>query len=220
MNLTRCRNGHFYDEDRYDSCPHCGNANQADNLTEPMARNDSVTVGIVQNQNSVDDAPTRAVGASLSEAVSQASASPSVNLGVSDDSKTVSYYHKAMGTNPVVGWLVCVAGENIGEDYRLVAGRNFIGRSPSMDIVLAGDNSVARDRHAVIVYDPKSLCYLMQAGEAKELSYLNDKVVLGAQELKAGDELLLGSTKLRFFPCMSSDFNWEMLVDSDKGAHA
>lgn len=26
MNLTRCNNGHFYDKDKFDHCPHCANA--------------------------------------------------------------------------------------------------------------------------------------------------------------------------------------------------
>ena len=32
MNLIRCENGHYYDGDRYASCPHCGSA-------EPVYRN-------------------------------------------------------------------------------------------------------------------------------------------------------------------------------------
>jgi hypothetical protein len=211
MNLTRCKNGHFYDEDRFNSCPHCGDASQADNPTQPLARNDSVTVAVETLE--LDDQPTKPMAdLSLAEAVSSAAAQTRPMPGSDDTSKTVQFIDKAFHVKPVVGWLVCVQGEYMGEDYRLVAGSNFVGRAETMDVVIKGDNSVSRDRHAVIVYDPKSLIYMIQPGAAKELSYLNDSVVLNVQELKAGDVIALGDTKLMFFPCMSADFNWEKIV--------
>ncbi|MCL2136727.1 MAG: FHA domain-containing protein [Coriobacteriia bacterium] len=213
MNLTRCKNGHFYDEDRYENCPHCGDASQAENPTQTLIRDDTLTVAVTSGD--IDDMQTQSfTEGSLSDAVNRATAP--VDVDSSGDLPTLNYYNEAIGENPVVGWLVCVQGGNLGKDYRLTAGRNFIGRSASMDIVLLGDNTVARDRHAIIVYDPKSISYLIQAGEAKELSYLNDEVVLGIQELKSGDVVTLGNTKLMFFPCMSSEFNWEKIIDTAK----
>ena len=57
---------------------------------------------------------------------------------------------------PVVGWLVCTDGVNKGTDYRLHQGRNFVGRSPEMDVCILGDNTVSRSSHAIVVYDPRS----------------------------------------------------------------
>jgi len=197
MNLVRCENGHFYDSDLYGTCPHCGVQN----------RNDEVTVALTQTTN--DDSVTQAqVSTSLSDAVKQATGAKIVD---GDDSVTVGYYDKTLGVEPVVGWLVCVEGKNIGADYRLKSGRNFIGRAASMDVSITGDESVSRDRHAIVVYEPKSHTFLVQAGESKELCYLNDKVVLAAAELFCNDVLTVGATKLMFFPCCSGDFNWEMI---------
>jgi hypothetical protein len=136
----------------------------------------------------------------------KAPAAPTKAAG--DDSPTIGYYEAAIGTEPVVGWMVCIEGNHRGEDFRLKAGRNFVGRSSSMDISLTGDSSVARDRHAVVVYEPKSVSYLVQSGESKELCYLNDKVVLAVEEMKPYDVLTVGNTKLKFFPCCSEDFHW------------
>ena len=36
---------------------------------------------------------------------------------------------KKIGIDPAVGFLVCVSGPHRGADYKLVAGRNFIGRA-------------------------------------------------------------------------------------------
>ena len=35
-----------------------------------------------------------------------------------------------------------------GADYKLVAGRNFIGRAAAMDVSLADDDTVSRESHA------------------------------------------------------------------------
>jgi len=204
MNLERCENGHFYDSDLYAACPHCG----------AQTRNDDVTVALTQAAS--DDSVTQAqVSSSLTDAVHQATSGKAEAI---DDGVTVGYYDKTLGVEPVVGWLVCVEGNNIGADYRLKSGRNFIGRAANMDVAIDGDESVSRDRHAIVVYEPKTQVFLVQAGESKELCYLNDKVVLTADELKINDILTVGATKLMFFPCCSSSFNWEMVNKDDKEA--
>jgi len=198
MNLVRCENGHFYDSDLYAECPHCGGQN----------RHDEVTVALTQA--ATDDSVTQAqVSTSLTDAVKQATGAK-INAG-GDDSVTVGYYDKTLGVEPVVGWLVCVEGKNIGADFRLKSGRNFIGRAVTMDVAISGDETVSRDRHAIIVYEPKSHTFLVQAGDSKELCYLNDKVVLTAAELFCNDVLTVGATKLMFFPCCNEKFNWEMV---------
>ena len=201
MNLVRCENGHFYDNDVYSTCPHCG----------AHTRNDDVTVALTQgvSGDSVTQAqiPTTATS-SLTDAVKQAT---SAKIDQGDDSVTVGFYDKKLGVEPVVGWLVCVEGKSIGADYRLKSGRNFIGRSPDMDIAITEDESVSRDRHAIVVFEPKTHIFLVQAGESKELCYLNDKVVLSTSEIHVNDVLTVGGTKLMFFPCCSDAFNWEMV---------
>ena len=37
MNLTKCKNGHYYDADKYPNCPHCtGGVNTDDDVTVNM----------------------------------------------------------------------------------------------------------------------------------------------------------------------------------------
>jgi hypothetical protein len=131
---------------------------------------------------------------------------------VDDAQKTVGLFVKGSNNNatqPVVGWLVCVEGEHFGEDFRICMGRNFVGRAKNMDIVLSKDSHVSRDKHAVIVYEPKNNLFVIQTGESKELSYLNDEVVLSPKELKPYDKISLGSTKLLFVPFCNDQFKWE-----------
>ncbi|MCD8130158.1 MAG: FHA domain-containing protein [Lachnospiraceae bacterium] len=114
---------------------------------------------------------------------------------------------------PVVGWLVCVKGNNLGRDYRIVAGRNFVGRGDKMDICIKGDTSVSRTSHAVVVYDPKSNVFLAQPGDAKELFYINDALVLSPTQMKPMDRISVGETTLVFVPLCGEGFQWSNEIE-------
>ena len=228
MNLVKCENGHFYDQNRYDQCPHCagGGAVRNDNLTVPIPINaggEAVTTALSSAPPAEVTAPLTAPppgaqqGVSLQDAVrSAAGNAPSGVSGGGDDQMTVSFYKRALGAEPVTGWLVCVKGAHFGEDFRLKSGRNFIGRSSDMDVVIAKDNAVSRERHAVVVYEPKGNMFLVMPGESKELCYLNDEVALTPKELKPNDMLTVGDTKLMFIPCCSAVFNWDSAKKEEK----
>lgn len=126
-----------------------------------------------------------------------------------EEGKTVRFYEKVIGTEPVVGWLVCTEGEYFGESFRLTSGKNFIGRASNMDIILGMDMSVSRDWHACVVYEPKSRTYFVQPGESGGLFYLNDEVVLSNMKMQAYDVLLIGSTRLMLVPCCCERFSWD-----------
>ena len=124
-----------------------------------------------------------------------------------NDYKTVRKWVKK-GVEPVVGWLVCVEGDDYGKDFRLHASSNFIGRNDDMDVKLR-DESVSRVKHTTITFDAKSGKFFISVGESKELAYLNDSVVLESKEIKAYDIISLGNSKLLFVPFCSDTFSWE-----------
>ena len=82
-----------------------------------------------------------------------------------------------------------MAGPDRGRDYRIHAEKNFIGRSPAMDIAIAGDESVSREKHAAVAFDPKKAQFWLLPGEASGLLYLNDQLVNTPSALKARDVL-------------------------------
>ena len=180
MNLTRCANGHFYDAERFDECPHC---------------NQTAISTVLQ-----DDSGEKEYTKPLTEAMEA--------VQEDDGAKTVGYFG-GMSNEPVVGWLVSIEGSTFGMDFKLKTGRNFIGRAPDMDVSLTGDPTISSDKHAIILYEPRGNIFLVQPGDAKELFYLNDKVVLGATEINAYDVLSLGNTRLLFIPCCSDKFTWD-----------
>lgn len=212
MNLKRCNNGHFYDADKYTSCPHCNPTVSASEVTVALnTENMSADVKSAFDDDSKTVSLQDAVNAAVEPVapVAAPAAAPAPVAAPSDDAKTVSYYSTSIGAEPVVGWLVCIEGDHYGESFQLKSGRNFVGRNSNMDVVLAGDMSVSRERHAVIIYEPKAKCFIAQAGDARELFYLNDGVVLNNEMMKNYDVLTIGNEKLLFVALCGPQFCWE-----------
>lgn len=219
MDLIRCEKGHFYDAERFIACPHCESINEQQGsmavtepyrtgtLTDILEDNGDYTATIVETANK--NSQTQPDNLKNAIETAQKSAMPE------DGQKTVGFFTNAIGTEPVVGWLVCTEGNHFGEDFKLKSGRNFIGRSSGMDVVLDGDSTIARDRHAIILYEPRNNIFIVQPGDSKELCYLNDKVILTSTEIVANDIISLGNTQLMFIPCCSTKFNWNDLKDEE-----
>lgn len=222
MNLTKCKNGHYYDADKYASCPHCGDGgNREDDVTVSMGqsmRDSSADTVSLQHAASISQTAASSLSrqqtsdmgttVSLAQALNMASAqNPAAQM--EDSGKTVGYYGGSLQTEPVVGWLVCIEGDVLGKAFELKNGKNFIGRSTNMDVVLAGDASVSRERHAIVTYEPKGRVFFAQPGESRELFYVDDQVVLMSIQLKDRSILSVGNTKLMFIPLCGPDFSWD-----------
>lgn len=257
MNLSRCEKGHFFDKEKYASCPHCAQGVQMDeslttvftedlnsgiNPTEPLEATggnmgippiNEIPAPVPMPSGITPTAPISAVPETAASAMGGLGSLPPFGGGMpapetEDSDHTVAFYddifapkgeetaapasirpvHKSGVTTPCVGWLVVTKGMHLGQDYRLKVGKNFIGRDSQMDIVLDGDKSVSRNRHAIVVYEPKQHMYLVQPGESSELVYLNDGVVLNPMVLKAYDVITVGEVNMLFMPLCGEKFNW------------
>ncbi len=122
-----------------------------------------------------------------------------------DGGKTIGFFE----AKKVAGWLVCVKGSEKGKDFVIGSGRNFIGRSPSMDISLAGDPSVSRENHAIIVYNPRGNNFSITYGTGHGIIYLNGQEVLTPMKLNPYDQIEIGRSVLIFIPFCGESFKWE-----------
>lgn len=113
---------------------------------------------------------------------------------------------------PCVGWLIALNGSHIGQDFHLRVGKNYIGRDVGMDIALVGDKSVSRNKHAIVVYEPKHHKYFIQPGESNELVYVNDEVVLLPMPLNPYDLIVIGDIELWFMPLCDEQHNWSEVI--------
>ena len=281
MNLCRCENGHFYDKEKYPTCPHCkgGSAsdekrtvswwdkNGSDGATVPVDNiPDKPSISVQQKENPFEkegvgsqpavqqipfNTPPAVRGFSANDITigGENGDTPTVpwdpnQSGDDDDGYTKGYFDDAFKdmtkesanrqtvpgvqtpaphvnkvSTPCVGWLVALGGEHIGTDFRLKVGKNFIGRSPKMDIALTEDKSVSRERHAIVVYDPKSNMYLIQPGDSSSLAYHNNNLLLTPEKLEAYDMITVGDVNLLFMPLCSAKFSWGSVLDELKKKH-
>lgn len=275
MNLCRCEKGHFYDKEKYATCPHC--AGPAGDDSRTVAFTEDVTTPVSQPMvgfpPTPEPMPLPAAGAEESTErfdsmdlplpdkfadertvpLYPSQDPPTVPLDPfsvtapggmdydDDNDHTIGFFDdiflpqsSADSENPVrpspapagnrvnkvgtpcVGWLIALCGEHIGTDFRLKVGKNFIGRGNQMDVALTEDKSVSRDRHAIVVYEPKTHMYLVQPGESSSLVYKNDEVVLTPVKLEAYDVITVGDVNLLFMPLCGARFNWGDLLKKMK----
>lgn len=300
MNVTKCMNGHFYDADKYDLCPHCGavsivknpgesasqdakksggfwgkkklekkennvvevpdktigktfgvfsddigneeqlNLQNADNgKTVKNESSDTPAGGIImcticrqahhynspcpkesfnkecnigveeagieeKNEANINKTPESVVSGSLHYAVKKASAS--------SEGKTVGFFSSGGSSNetePVVGWLVCIKGKHFGESFNISSGRNAIGRNKSNKIILTNDDTVSREKHAWLTYEPKKREFFVQPGDGSGLTYLNGDNVMESKKLQTDDILEFGDGQYIFVPLCGENFTWE-----------
>ncbi len=212
MKLVRCEvnSSHYYDADKYESCPHC----RENSL--PKAESAGETISLSDLRDS-DNAGNETVALqdsenSLSKQIASSSASGNV-----DEIKTMSYYDFGQEQEPVVGWLTAVNTAAKGISFSLKVGKNNIGRSGSghaVDVDLNKDATVSRGTQATIIYEPKKRQFLLQPANGSTLVYLNDDLLMNYTQINAYDRITVGETELIFIPLCSDKFSWENM---DKG---
>lgn len=230
MNIVKCPNNHFYDSDRFSSCPHCENVTPINpGITQSASELEiNKTMRLVPDQPATggkvviptEPSPDPIGGGANPNGPDVEIPYGSPERGVitptkpedSTGDKTIRYFD-AIDAEPVTGWLVCIEGKkNFGKDFKLKVGGNFIGRASEMDVCLAGDSSVSRLKHAVVLYEPKNNIFILQPGESRQLTYLNENVVLSPTEIKTNDIIQVGDTKLLFIPCCTDKFKWDDVI--------
>jgi len=180
VTMKQCQDGHTYDSEKYSLCPECG-----------IDLGDEDTRGMEDGSGQTQQWP------------------PPPGPDGDDEKTRIKIGLPEEGIDPIVGWLVCIEGKNRGRDYRLKVGKNFLGRSPQMDVFIAGDAAISRERAALITFDPKNSQFWIGPGEAQSNVYLNDKLVLNSEKLEAKNIIELGDSKLMFVPLCGEGFTWD-----------
>lgn len=229
MEIIRCEKGHFYDAELNSSCPQCAAEaaarNQNSSSVDPIGATEAVAgetmqgnfVGSGGSYTPSDNAFYTPFGAVEPIAETMPVTQPGFNMDdfTSQTSKVDSYgptlpnYHR-LGFNPIVGWLVCIDGPNKGQDYRIHAGYNYIGRAQSMDICIQNDQYISHQNAAVIGYDDLEHTFSFSAAGGHNTVRVNGKMVLNAVHINIYDELTIGNTKLLFIPLCGERFNWNV----------
>ena len=197
-----CSAGHVYDADQFASCPYCNRNTRAIQFgaTAAPAGYGATTApaGYGAAPAGRDDTIGQTV---MPEAIRR-------RMEQEKDNRTVGEFKRKLGYEPVVGWLVCVEGPEVGKDYRLFGRINSIGRAEGNDVVLAQEHTVSQKNHVRLAYDAKHNNFQLIPGEGTNVTYLNDEPLYVPQKLNAYDVLEMGDTKLIFVPLCSERFRW------------
>ena len=183
MAVIKCNNGHFYDDAKFEVCPHCAKERNGNALDFA----DEKTVAKISRDKAMEDLTQY--------------------IGTDGDEKTISIFTKRAGADPVVGWLVCEDGAEKGRDYRIHSGRNFVGRVDKMDVVVKDDPEITREDHCSVVYDPKTGSFMLAPGHGT-ITFLNGEHLGQPKEVCEGDVIEIGSSKFVFIPFCKGGRKW------------
>ena len=216
MKVTRCAKGHFYDGEKFAVCPYCNEPGE----TVTTAANPTGTIPVMPNipyqptgvpdpKTDDGDGVTMTYGEGIEKEVTQAD-----GWGTQDNGQNTTpavlgdNFSQAERFEPVVGWLVCVEGKERGRDYRLLAGRNYIGRSVDMDVSIPDDQQLSREKHCSIIYDPRSFRFVLLPGDST-LTMVNGAAQNAPCDINDGDIISCGSTKLCLIRFCKEGRDWE-----------
>ncbi len=204
--ITRCNNGHWYDSGIHKSCPHCRQAGEKLGIWVDDIEEDDHTVSIAEAGVLQGEELNALIEKSFGKTAPQEGGNGQEQP---DEDKTIAFGFFGMTQRqPVTGWLVCMTGSERGQDYRLHVGKNFVGRSPSMDVVLTDDKTISRRKHCSVIYEPKESLFYVSPEEGNQV-YLNGRSLKATESLKEGDEIMIGATRLIFVPFNREDRKWE-----------
>lgn len=201
--IISCPRGHYYDANRYSSCPHCGSGNFSPTEapsgmdviggTQPV--NEPGNIGAFNPTQPPHEIPRG--GAQFSETIFVDSSTPTGS------------------PSPVVGWLVAVEGPCRGTDYRIHTNYNYIGRETG-DICIHGDFTISAERDTSITYVPKTRQFYIAHEFGKNVLLVNDEPVIGGgKPLKNYDLITIGNTQLVFVALCGPEFGWDSEAGTD-----
>lgn len=214
MAVVQCRNAHYYDDEKYQQCPHCAalqeKAAQDKQMAEQVSQARQIESYAAQyirqhSRSRTEDSKPQAQGFQPQTPNIQGRMPVESSREV-DDERAVSLYQKRGAAQYTVGWLVCVEGEEYGRDFPLYAGFNRIGRSGSNDIVLS-DVQISMEEHCSVIYEQKkNIFYLLP--KAGSLVYVRDDLVQQAQEIESGEVVAIGETRLELVVFCKGERRW------------
>lgn len=215
MGIIQCKNGHFYNNDVFDHCPNCeSNSSNFENneaSTVPASYPSSFI-----DFSSADTVPSSANSDSADFENSNLHNEKNSNMG---DMTVAIYNVEEYKTSPVAGWLVCIAGQDKGKDYRILAGRNLIGRSESHSKkyqVNLSDLKISRsDAVASIAYDEKHNNFIFGATTSGNLlPYVDGQPCMNQASIGPFSKIEIGETTLIFVPFCGEHFRWNTEVEN------
>lgn len=118
---------------------------------------------------------------------------------------------KLIPPQPVIGWLVGIAGVSRGRDYRIVTEKNFIGRTKDMHIRILGDKKIDEHKHGTIAFDPRNqkITLIPSTG----LMLLNEGMIYEPTTVTGADIITIGSSTFKLVLLSEVGISWQEIKD-------
>ncbi|MDA7862434.1 hypothetical protein N9F37_00885 [bacterium] len=114
--------------------------------------------------------------------------------------------------DPVVGWLIVVAGPGKGRQVIIGQQNNTVGRGggdhPPRVSLDFGDKGIARGNAFTLRYDPRKRRFKILPGEGTNIVYLNKKALDAPALIDIMDVIEVSETQLLFMSLCSEHFDW------------
>lgn len=175
--------GHYFDSEKYKECPICKAGNDI------LIENEKRTQALFYTDNNSAKSDIR------TERYFEKSNQEGHTIGV----------YRIQKVNPVAAWIVCRKGSCRGKFFAIYTGKNTIGTSRKMDIVLNG-KEICEEEHACIVYDYRNVVFYITG--LNGTIQINQKDTIGWNELHPNDSITIGDLVFDFIPYCNKERNW------------
>lgn len=216
MDIKKCEKGHFYNGEKYASCPHCAEMQQ-DNTNNVVAES-KVQYGNMQI-TSKPFVRGYQVKEDMAETVAYRPPAHSGNT-LSYESKQEDVYqpialNQLSDVSPLqpqnalpVGWLVAVSGLAYGKQYPIFTCDNFIGSNIDNSICIKGDAYVLPEHHCTLSFDIQTQKVVLNMESSNGAVYLNNAPVTESCYLSHADWIQIGGSVYMFVELCREGFSW------------
>jgi len=212
--IVSCPQGHYYDANKYQSCPYCNSGSFSPTIDPFSDAQSGRGSGQTQEPGQGSFTPTidpMGVPKGGNDSFIP-TMDPHAPAGGHNERMSVTQFvdtSSASPTAPVTGWLIALSGALKGTDFRIHTGYNYIGRERG-DIIIRGDSTISAEKDANITYVPQTRRFYIAHELGKNVLLVNNLPVIGGTtELKDYDIITVGMTKLLFRSLCCDAFSWE-----------
>ena len=197
MNIKKCEKGHFYNADKYDSCPHCEEKQKKDN---------EINIKSVEN----DEHKAYYVGMDTIAVFSepeQLKENSGMNVEQVKLQKDMGMGIQSQNILPV-GWLVAISGLEYGKQYPIFTGENYIGSNEKNSICVQGDPYVLPEHHCTLSFDMQQQKIMVDIQKSMGKIYINDVFATENKYLKHRDKIQIGGSVYMLVELCRDGFSW------------
>lgn len=240
MRIIKCKNNHFYDGDKFMFCPIC----QVETIYYEMktvTEEHLVEQEVIETKSSqklplnyeidlTEHIETDHIGNNEDIFIDEISHQESF----SKDDLDVTEHHEELETvidnltyddilvdqtiynlAPVIGWLLCIKGQYLGQSYEIRYGSNQLSLNHIAKQNLDMSENDTEGYFTSISFNSGLNKFLIVPGISRELVYLNGNLLLEKAFLNQNDKVQIGESTLMFLPLLSDLFSWNKYQKED-----